>query len=133
MNLLEFINTTQKDFDAYDDVYDTSVTVCLIEKDGDESDEFHNYDKFCKEIIKLVEVIKQTDDCIVIVKWTDLIKRNMARFREFTKKYWNKYCQYENDEDEFIYQWITEIDNYMAGNVPLEFYKTLVNFVETLN
>lgn len=132
MNLFEFISTTQKDFDTCDNVYDASVTVCLIEEDDDEGDEFHNYDKFCNEIIKLVEVIKQIDDCTVLVKWTDLIKRNMEKFREFTKKYWNKFCQYEDDEDEFIYQWITEIDNYMAGNVPLNFYKTLVGFVGTL-
>lgn len=133
MKLFEFINTTQKDFDTYDDVYDTSVTVCFIEDDYDEGDEFHNYDKFCNDIIKLVEVVKQTGDCILIVKWTDLIKRNMEKFKAFTKKYWHDTCQYEDDEDEFIYQWITEIDNYMAGNVSLNFYKTLVEFVGTLS
>lgn len=127
MNLFEFINTTQKDFDTYDDVYDASVTICFIDEEEDA------YDKFCNGMIRLVEVIKQTDDCILLVKWTDLIKRNIEKFREFTKKYWYDDCQYEDDEDEFIYQWITEIDNYMAGNVIIEFYETLVKFVNTLN
>lgn len=131
MNLFEFINTTQKDFDTYDDVYDASVTVCFIEDDYDEDDEFHNYDKFCNDIIKLVEVIKQTDDCTLLVKWTDLINRNMEKFKDFTKKYWRDTCQY--DDDELVYQWINEIDSYMAGNVSLSFYKTLVEFVGTLN
>ena len=128
MKLYEFIKTTQRDYDTCDDVYDAIVTVCYI----DDADVEDNYSKFCNEIIKLVEVVKQTDDIIVLVKWNDLIQNNIEKFKAFTKKYWRENCQYENDEDEFVYQWINEIHHYMAGNVSEDFYEILVKFVETL-
>ena len=128
MNLYEYTRINQNDFDTYDDVYDSCVTVCFI----DETDEEDAYDKFCNGIIKKVEVIEQTSDCGLLVKWTKLITDNMEKFKAFTKKHWNEYCQYEDDEDEFIYQWIEEINQYMAGNVSERFYSTLVKFVETL-
>lgn len=123
MNLFDYINIAQKDFDVADAVYDTSVTVCHIEEEN------CAYDKFCNGIIKKVEVIKQTDDIILVANWTDLIKRNMEKFRAFSMRHWA--FEYK-DEDEFIYQWINEIHAYMGGYVSEDFYNTLVEFVETL-
>ena len=125
MNLYEFIKSKQNDYDTYDDVYDAVVTVCYI----DEEDETDNYDKFCNGIIKLVEVVKETN-VGVIVKWTDLITRNMDKFKAFAYKYWID--TYEDDDDEFIYQWINEINSYLAGYVSLEFYNNLVKLIDTL-
>lgn len=124
VTLYDFLNITQRDFDTYDTEYDTSITVCYIDKEHD------NYDKFCNAIIKKANVVKQTDDAILIVDWSKLIKDNLDKFKEFTKNYWGN--QYEDDIDEFIYQWINEINLYMAGYVSNDFYELLVRFVDVL-
>ena len=54
----------------------------------------------------------------------------MDKFKAFTKEYWNN--QYEDDEDEFIYQWISEIHLYIAGYVGEKMYGKLNSFIETL-
>ena len=129
MKLFDFMKFTKGDYDTYDTVYDAEVTVCWI----DEDDENCNYDKFCINIIKKVEVDEQNcSSGNLTVKWTELITNNMEKFREFTRMHWNDDCQYEDDDDEFIYQWITEINNYMAGCVSEDFYGVLVKFVEEL-
>ena len=127
MKLYDFFKISQNDFDTCDTVYDTGITVCYI----DEEDADDNYDKFCIELMKKVEVESLNDD-IIIVKWTELITNNMEKFRAFTAENWYDNCQYEDDDDEFIYQWINEIDQYMAGNVSIDFYDELVKLVETL-
>lgn len=129
MKLFDFMKITKVDYDTYDNVYDAEITVCWI----DEEEGNDNYDKFCIGIIKKVEVEEQnSSDGNLIVKWTDLITNNMEKFREFTKKHWRDDCQYEDDDDEFIYQWIIEIQNYMVGNVSEKFYGILVKFVDSL-
>ena len=126
MKLYEFIKLSENDYDTYDTVYDAGVTVCFIEEDEAEND---NYDKFCIELMKKVEVEKVNGD-ILIVKWTELIQNNMEKFKTFAKEHWRN--DYEDDEDEFIYQWINEIHAYIAGYVSENFYGTLVEFVESL-
>ena len=129
MKLYDFLKISQNDFDTCDTVYDTCVTVCYIDEEHETKD---NYYKFCTEIIKKVEVERMVDGDTLIVKWTELIQNNMKKFREFTAENWYENCQYEDDEDEFIYQWINEIHQYMAGNVSEDFYDELVEFVQTL-
>ena len=126
--LYEIMKMSECDYDTYDTEYDTCVTVCFI-ADEDEED---NYDKFCNGIIKKVNVVKIVPDSHLVCDWTKLIKTNMDKFRAFTKENWYEDCQYEDDEDEFIYQWIKEIDSYMAGYVSEDFYETLVEFVDSL-
>ena len=128
MKLYEIMKLSQDDYDTYDTVYDAEVTVCYI----DEEDAEDNYDKFCIELMKKVEVEKIVPESHLIVKWTELITNNMEKFRAFTAENWYESCQYEDDEDEFIYQWINEIHQYMAGNVAEDFYDELVKLVETL-
>lgn len=124
MKLYDFMKLTETDYDAYDTVYDESVTVCYIEEDAEND----NYDKFCINIMKKAEMEKLNGD-ILIVNWTNLIKNNMEKFREFSMNHWK--FQY-NDEDDFIYEWIKEIHMYMAGYVSEDFYDILVEFVATL-
>ena len=126
MNLYDYTRINQKDFDVVDVDYDTSITVCYI----NEVYEVDDYDRFCNNIIKKVEVIAQINDYTLVANWTKLIKDNMNQFKSFTKEYWN--YQYEDDEDEFIYQWIKEIHSYMSGYVYEDFYKTLRKFVDDL-
>lgn len=125
MTLYEILEIAENDFDTYDTVYDAEITVCWIGKEND------NYDKFCNGIMKKVNVIKKVKYGLT-VDWSELIKRNMEKFKKFTKDNWMENCQYEDDENEFIYQWIKEINLYMAGYVSEGFYKKLVKLVEEL-
>lgn len=127
MKLYDFMKISETDWDTCDTVYDACVTVCYIDEDDEE--EMDSYYKFCIELIKKVEVEKQNGD-ILIVKWTDLIHNNMEKFKEFTNKHWR--FNYDDDEDEFIYQWINELHAYLAGYVSEDFYDVLVEFLETL-
>lgn len=127
MKLYEIMKLSEADYDTYDTVYDAGITVCYIA----ENEARDNYDKFCIEMMKKVEVEKINGD-ILIVKWTELIQNNMKKFKAFTKENWYENCQYEDDEDEFIYQWINEIHQYMAGNVDEDFYGELVKLVDSL-
>lgn len=125
MTLYEYLKMREDDFDTYDTVYDAVVTVCYIEEENDE------YDRFCNGIIKKVDVIHINDDS-PIVNWTEMIERNIDKFKAFTKEHWRESCQYEDDIDEFIYQWINEIHYYMAGYVDEDFYSELNKFVNSL-
>lgn len=125
ITLYEYINMNQNDIDTYDTKYDTGVTVCHIYEENDE------YDKFCNGIIKKVNVI-EINKYSLTVNWSKLIERNMDKFKKFTAEHWYESCQYEDDVDEFVYQWINEIHQYMAGNVSMDFYETLNELVESL-
>lgn len=125
ITLYDYLVKAENDFDTYDTEYDTGVTVCHIYEENDE------YDKFCNSIIKKVNVVKVNKNSLT-VNWSELIKRNMGKFKKFTAEHWYANCQYEDDIDEFIYQWINEIHQYMAGNVSEDFYSTLNKFVDSL-
>ena len=125
ITLYDYINMAENDFDTYDTKYDSVVTVCHVYEENDE------YDKFCNDIIKKVNVVKIIGDGLV-VNWSELIERNIIKFRAFSAKHWYENCQYEDDEDEFVYQWINEIHQYMAGNVSESFYSKLNKFVDSL-
>lgn len=123
MTLFEYLQMTECDYDTYDTKYDTGVTVCLIDEECDD------YDRFCNGIIKKVDVVGVNDD-ILTVNWSELIERNMDKFKEFTAEHWRH--QYEDDIDELVYQWINEIHAYMAGYVGESFYSVLNEFVDSL-
>ena len=127
MNLYEVMKKSEYDYDTYDTEYDACVTVCYIDEEYAED----NYDKFCISIIKKVEVESIHSDSLVC-NWSKLIKDNMENFKAFTKEHWRKDCQYDDDEDEFIYQWINEIHAYMAGYVSEDMYEELVELVDSL-
>lgn len=123
ITLYDFLRMSEKDYDTLDTEFDESVTVCWIDGEDD------NYDKFCNEIIKKVNVERIAGE-FLIVDWSGLIKRNIEEFKNFTYEHW--ICGYEDDIDEFIYQWIKEIHYYMAGYVSEDFYEDLVELVEKL-
>lgn len=125
ITLYDFLRLAKGDYDTYDVFYDASVTVCYI----DDEDDGDDYDKFCNEIIKRVNIVETHRDSL-IVDWSRLIKCNMEEFKNFTAEHW--ICGYEDDIDEFIYQWIKEIHYYIAGYVSDDFYKHLINLVSKL-
>lgn len=125
MTLYEYLKMSETDFDTCDTVFDNGITVCYIDEEEDE------YDKFCNGIIKKVDVIHIYDDCLT-VNWYEMIERNIDKFKAFTKKYWYANCQYEDDIDDFIYEWINEINAYMAGYASIDFYSVLNELVNSL-
>lgn len=125
MSLYEYMNEYQEDVDTYDTEHDAVVTVCFMEEEDAED----NYDRFCLDIIKKVEV-ESFAHGDVVVDWSGFVKKNMEQLKAFAKKYWNN--QYEDDEDEFIYQWIREIHYYLAGYVGESTYKALNQMLATL-
>lgn len=127
MTLYEFMNLTKCDYDTYDTKYDAEVTVCHIYEEDEES----AYDKFCNGIIKKVNVVEVCGDCLS-VDWCELVERNMDKFKKFTAEHWYDNCQYDDDIDEFVYQWINEIHYYMAGYVSENFYNVLNKLVDEL-
>ena len=118
MTLYERLEKTKDCFDTYDTDYDAEVTVDWIDEITD------NYDKFCMGIIKLVPVVKEEKDGTIVCGWTSLIVNNLDVFKEFTEKHW--ISQYEDDEDELIYQWIKEICYWIAGYTSESVYKEFV-------
>ena len=130
MTLYDYMKTHEEDYDVYDNEFDNGVTVCLIlDEDVDQTD---SYDVFCNALVKKVEFVAEgKHEATLIANWSGLIKNNLDKFREFTKEYWR--CQYENDDDEFIYQWIGELHSYMAGYTSESVYKALVELVNSLN
>lgn len=122
MTLYEFIKVANNDYDTYDTDYDAVVTVCSFDSEDEKSEEY--YEKFRIGIMKYVEVATGLSTCEITCKWSEMIEHNISIFKEFAKKYWRN--QFEDDEDEFIYQWINEIHNWIAGALSETMYKEFV-------
>lgn len=124
VTLYDFLVLTSCDYDTEDTEYDAIVTcTCIDSFPENEYEEF--YHKMCKK----VNVVKSRNNYLT-VNWSEMIERNLEKFKTFAKKHWT--YTYEDDEDELIYQWINEINAYFAGYVSESFYKTLCEFVDTL-
>lgn len=123
INLYDFVTFTHKDYDTYDTDYEACITVC--DPYGEIED---NYDKFCAELMKCVNVV---DTCgeMLVVNWSDFIEANIDEFRRFTMENWKEHCWYEDDDEEFVYQWIREFHYYLAGYVDEEMYGELVEMI----
>ena len=124
INLYDLLVISDSDYDTYDTEYDACITCCSID---DDPDDFN--DKFYHEMCKKVDVV-EANGCNLTVNWCELIESNLEKFKAFTNEHWKK--SYEDDDDEFVYQWIREINYYFAGYVSEDFYETLYNFALTL-
>lgn len=119
------------DFDTYDTVFDTEVTVCCpmeffinIRKKDTENEW---YDTFYDFILKHVVVVEKTSECECIAEWTPFITNNLEVFKEIAKDMWCEEWVYkydgEPDDDDLIYEWINEIHSWLAGYVSESEYK----------
>ena len=124
MYLQESLEMKRDGVDSWDTVYDVCVTAEYIP-----NTETDSYSEFCRVLFSKVEIDHIMSDYSVCVLWDDLIEKNMKLFDEFATKYWM--YEYE-DKDEYIFQWITELHNYCAGNVPESYYPKLLEFVKKL-
>jgi hypothetical protein len=123
MSLYDFVKTHNADYDTYDTIYDSVVTVCSF--DENEEGEGDYYDKFRIGIMRFVRVVKVTSGCELVCNWAEMIKRNEEVFREYTNACWAE--SYRNlNEDDFIYEWIDEINKYCAGYSSDKNYERLV-------
>lgn len=122
MTLYDFILQEQGDFDTYDTVFDVCVTVCEP-YEYDEGEEKQYYDIFNDLIMKNVEVDYKKSDYECICKWNDFIEKNIETFRKAADDLW--YHTPKNDDD-LIYEWIREINSWMAGYVSESVYKKFV-------
>ena len=122
MTVKEYLRMTESDYDFGDTEYDAIVTCCYIDEIND------NYDKFCDILTSKVELVRVGD--WPVADWSGFIKKNLDEFQKFATEYW--YEDYSDDEDELIYQWISEFHSYLAGMVGEKFYDTLVKFIERL-
>lgn len=124
MKLYELQKVTEQDYDCYDVDFDCCVTMCYIDTRDIEND----YDRFCVELAKKVDVIR-THGTYATCDWTNLILNNFDKFKAFTKSEWVR--DYKDNED-FICEWINELNSYVAGNVPDSYYNKLRKFVSSL-
>jgi len=122
MTLYDFILQEQGDFDTYDTVFDVCVTVCEP-YEYDEGEEKQYYDIFNDLIMKNVEVDYKKSDYECICKWNDFIEKNIETFRKAADELW--YHTPKNDDD-LIYEWIREINSWIAGYVSESVYKKFV-------
>ena len=122
MTLYDFVKVANNDFDTFDTDYDAEVTVCAFDEEDEKNEDY--YEQFRIGIMKFVDVIKGINRYKLACNWSEMISHNILIFKEFAKKNW-KY-QYADDEDEFIYQWITEINYWIAGYTSDPVYKDFV-------
>lgn len=111
MTLYDFIVMENNDFDTYDTVYDAEVTVCVpCEKETDWYDKFYNF------IIKRVMFVKKISDGECNADWSKFITDNLDLFREIANDMWND-GTVPDDDDDLVYEWIKEIEGWLAGYV----------------
>lgn len=132
MNLYEYLKANNEDdIDTYDTAFDTSVCVCVdlnpIKPD--------NYDRFCLALIKRVKFVEAHNNSLTC-DWYSLINDNLEVFKQITKDYWVTDYSYwvtdYSDKDDFIYEWIKELNSYLAGYVDEKFYGVLVKRLEQI-
>ena len=127
MKLYDFMKIAKSDYDVRDSAYDAVVTCCYISERHIED----LYDGFCVKLMSMVDLEEEfCDDSTLTAHWHELIAGNMELFRKFARAEW--YDSYENDDDEFIYQWIDALHQYMAGNVDEETYGDLIELLEEI-
>lgn len=125
MNLYQYLKASKEDdIDTYDTVFDTSVCVCVnlnpINPD--------NYDKFCLALLRRVRFVEANKNSLTC-DWFSLINDNSEVFKQITRDFWKR--DYP-DIDDFVYEWIKELNSYLAGYVDEEFYGVLVERLEQI-
>lgn len=116
---------SKRNFDTADDVFEVSVTTCYIEPDSFELYKDDSYCQFAKWIYESVKVVEA--DETVICDWSGLVKEHMQSFKKFSEKNW-KYSYLDNDD--FIYEWVKEINSYLAGCASDKCYNELLKCLE---
>ena len=73
--------------------------------------------------MQMVEVEEKTGECTCLCKWSDFIEKNIATFRKAADELWTGTPK---SDDDLIYEWIKEINSWLAGYVSERTYKKFV-------
>lgn len=124
MTLYEFIKMENNDFDTYDTVFDVEVTVCVpYDKEKDWYDKFYNF------IIKHVQFVEKLSGGECTADWYNFINENIKVFRQAANDMWRLDYINIDDDDDLIYEWIKEIEGWLAGYVSeTEYRKFMENY-----
>lgn len=126
MKLYDYMKLTQRDYDVYDDVYDTCVVCCWIDEDEANTPD----EMFSIKLMKMVDIVVGSENgCQLTAKWSALIDQYVDLFRCFADKHW---YETPDDDDDLKYEWVREIDAYMAGCVSEDFYPVLIELLEEI-
>ena len=129
MKLIDYCRSVDfVDFDSYDNVYDVIVTICFDEETVDKPED--SFDRFVKYIVEHVDYIKGNGN-YVICDWNGFVKAHEQVLRQYEHDCWR--YNYDDDEDEFVYEWIREINLYLAGYISEAGYTDIVNRLEAEN
>ena len=123
MTLYEFVTMEKRDFDTYDTVFDAEVTVCEPYGNGNDW-----YDKYYDFIINHVQFVEKISDYECTADWYGFIKENIKVFRQAANDMWRLDYINIDDDDDLIYEWIKEIELWLAGYVSETEYQ---KFMET--
>lgn len=114
MTLYDALQWENQDFDTTDTVYDLTVTVCADEYNRDD-----NYDRWCKFILEHVMALEKWGGDRILADWSGFITANIEVFREHARENWYRLPE---DDDDLVYEWIQEIEKWMAGYATEEIY-----------
>jgi hypothetical protein len=126
MTVFEFLKISPYDYDVADEVFDATITVCeSTEKYEKALSDYRNngdpeyYYLFIAMFLNKVELTRGGD--YPVANFYGFIEKNIEVFRKFSNEHW---WYTPEDDDDLIYEWIHELDNYLAGAVSEDFYKT---------
>lgn len=119
----QFLATTQSDWDIEDKIFDEVVTCCFNEDEPTD-----NYDRFCDALYSKVTMVNEGD--WPVADWSGFVTKNFEKFKEFSNKYWND--SYDDDEEEFVYQWVTEFHGFLAGYTTERIYGILADLINKM-
>lgn len=117
---LEITNT-----DTYDTV-DPDCDFILIAAHVPENKAYTEYEKFCVNIEKMVEV-GTNDGGMVIAHWTDFIKAHIGVFCIFAKQVWH----IDPLSEDFITECLTKIHNMMNEKENEQIYLAMNKLLDT--
>jgi hypothetical protein len=134
MKLYDFLQTHKYACeDTADTIFDATVTIDWDEEDfRNETDD--PYYKFCETIYKLVDLKEVNRGEVWIVDWSGFAQKYRKQLTEFLECYYsNPYLAWdEEDEDDFCYDCINMIHNWISGGLSNPQYTKFIEIFENV-
>lgn len=132
MTLSEFFKDIKntdldRDFDVGDETFDVLVCCCSPNPKPFSPTKKEPYDYFTDYIYDNVKIVNaKPDKDFVVADWTGFVEERFDKLKAFSRQYWRG--DYD-DKDDFTYEWITEIQSWLSGNVCDENYNDFLRVV----
>lgn len=120
MTVYDFLKREGCDFDVYDSEFVICITIGLAE--GEDP-----YAVFIRMLCQSTVFVEKISSMTAIAKWSELVCDHLTEFKQYAKKYWE---YVPSDEDELIELWLTELAEYVSGNLPEDAYSELTKLFE---